>query len=121
MGNCCSACTEERHVTLSEVKQRDTKAKQRRSKGAGASPNGKQNFREFEEEFDTNMDLWTDVGKFESDTEEDDEDFESDNITLKRKGKTKELFKKEFMDKIVKHCSDKVQSSYNELGPFKYR
>lgn len=67
------------------------------------------------------MDLWTDVDKLESDNEGDDEDFDSDVITLKRKGNTKELFKREFMDKIVKHCSDKVQSSYNELGPFRYR
>lgn len=120
MGNCCSGANDEKHVTMHDVQ--DTKrTKTRKSKGKGTALAENEGFAEFKEEVSKGMDLYTDVDKFESDDEDDEEDFDSDIITLERKGKTKELFKKKFLSNVVKHCSAKVKEQFDELGPFKYR
>ena len=118
MGNCWSSWNDEKHVTLGESKK-GSKIKSRSSKGASARDDNSKAFTEFKESFDKDMDLYTDVDKFDTDDEEDD-DFDSDEITLKRKRNTKELFKKGFMNKVSDHVSPKIRSKYEELGPFRY-
>ena len=49
------------------------------------------------------------------------EDLNNSNITLSRRGKTKNLFKKKVMDKIVSYCSDSVKEIYKERGPFCFK
>jgi len=131
MGNCCSGA-EEKHVKMCDINKNDgttDRKKKRKGKKGTSLPNGKPTFEaangvfaDFEERFkNNNEDLFTDPGELGSDNGEDDEEMDEDEITLEKEGNTKELFKKSFMDKIVKYCPEAIQETYKDLGPFKYR
>ena len=67
------------------------------------------------------VELWSNVSDFETDEETDEDEFPIDSVTLKRKGNTKDLFKKEFMEKVIEYCQKDVKSLFRKLGPFQYR
>lgn len=117
MGNCCAADTQRQYTT-------DLKQKKKQSK-KGESVQEKNNFNEFKEEYEKHEgqeELWTQPDEFETDDEESEsEDFPSDKVTLTRKGTTKALFRKEFMDKVITKLDKAVRSRYKELGAYQYR
>jgi t-SNARE complex subunit (syntaxin) len=63
-------------------------------------------------------DYWSSYSDLESADESNAGDLDSSNITLSRRGPTKNLFRKSVMDKIVSYCSDSVREIYKERGPF---
>lgn len=132
MGSCCSG-SDEKHVKMGDMNKTNRSSTSKRAtknmKGTSLSndnpqfdDNTKEIFSDFQDKFrDESENLFTDPGNHMSDNEDDEEDMDNDEISLKRKGKTKELFKKAFMNKIIKYCSENVQEKFKELGPFKYR
>jgi predicted phage gp36 major capsid-like protein len=126
MGNCCSNDNQDA-ITTKDVKGRSPDRKKRTSrrkaKGAAVDDEQVQRFETFEKDINKEEaeELWTNPDLFEQDEESDDDDMESDKITLKRKGETKDLFKESFMKKAVKHCSKDVRTKWKSLGTLQYR
>lgn len=127
MGNCCSNEENKDAITTKAVKQRspgkNKKTSKRKAKGAAVNDEQIQRFETFEKDIDKEEDeeLFTHPDLFEQDQESDDEDLDSDKITLKRKGETKDIFKENFMKKVIKHCSKEVRNKWKSLGPAQYR
>jgi hypothetical protein len=119
MGNCC-ATEDERQFEKHDMKQKKAKSSR---KGEGIQVEN--NFNEFKNEYEKSgkqSDLWTDPGDFSSDDDESDsEEFSTDKVTLERKFQTKVLFRKEFMDRVIKQLNSQVSAQYKENGPYRYR
>jgi hypothetical protein len=118
MGNCCA--TEDERQFEPDMKQKRTKSSRK-----GESVQVENNFNEFKSEYERSGkqgDLWTDPGDFSSDDDESDsEEFSSDKFNLDRKFQTKVLFRKEFMDRVIKQLDSQVCDEYKEIGPYRYR
>lgn len=122
MGNCCS-CNDDGNVKISDAQNRSSKTKKDRNKKAGTGLHlNEDQFNQFKDDIekDSDMVLWSDVEGLEEDDVNDSDDT-SNEITLKRRGDTKQLFKKSFMDKVSKHMTEEVKAKYKDLGPFRYR
>lgn len=80
-------------------------------------------YQDFKQEINENQDeeLWTVVDALDEDENRDDDDFDDADVTLKRSGKTKNLFKDHFMKIVLRFVHRKVKDSFNKNGPFKYR
>ena len=129
MGNVCAGDEKATKDGAKDVKGRKSASKKRaapkKAKGSAAPSEAATNskFESFREEFDDGEydDYYTDPEDFDTDEDSDDEDMATDNITLQRKGETKDLFDQKCMKKIVKHANQNVRTKYKQLKPFQYR
>jgi hypothetical protein len=124
MGNACSGgCCGEEQMKVAKLENRSSVNKDRRSKKAGAAAGETSAFRDFKDEINENQDqdLWTVVDNFPEDGNRDDDADDEEEISLKRSGKTKKLFKRKIMDVVVRFVGRKVKDTFLENGPFEYR
>ena len=122
MGNCCAG-SDDQGNTKTDVGRRSPKKGRKNKKAKKGGALTQNEFEGFTEEVQNEHkdDLWSNVSDFESDEETDEDDFPKDTVTLERKGHTKDLFKKEFMDKVIEYCPEEVRKIYKKMGPFQYR
>lgn len=116
MGSCCAA-ENNREVTETSIGKKKVK------KGRKGRTLTKNEVKQFTEEVqdEEEEDLWSNVSDFESDDETDEKEFKKDTVTLERKGKTKDLFRKDFMNKVIKYCTADVRDTFKKLGAFQFR
>jgi hypothetical protein len=70
---------------------------------------------------DGDVDFWTDVSKFDTDTEAEDIDVNDEMFTLIRPGITKNLVDPEMMKRPLKYVASNVKKLFEKFGPFRYR
>lgn len=120
MGNCCATEDNKNKETVEVEKRKKTQNKKKpKAKGAIIDDDAINNI--FEEKGDIEEQLWTDSSTMENDKQTDEFDFDSDEISLVRKGITLPLFKEEVFTKVKGHMDKDVKARMDKLGPFKYR
>ena len=122
MGNCCAA--EDDKAANTDMKKRSPKKK---SKKSNAAKKGRtlteEEFKAFRAEVKDDQidDLWSNPGDWDTDDESDSDDFEIDKVTLEKSGDTKDLFKRDFMEKVHEFLAKDVIRVHEDLGAFQYR
>ena len=117
MGDCWSTWASKDELEINKPTEKKTSRKSNK-KGA-IDPFINTKIEQAIEETGTSEQLWTDVDKIESDDEEPDS-IENHEITFERRGKSHNLFSKEFMAVVEGEFPPNIKKVYRTLGQYKY-